>query len=82
MSYIVHTIKYILIFVLLDLYIILGLYYYIIQTIKFLKVLLQKRNDNYFGFEVLCHLKNKLLSKLLQKNSLYLYLSLCLAKKA
>ena len=38
---------------------------YIIITTKLLKELLQKKNDNYFGIEILCYLDKKLLSKLL-----------------
>ena len=37
---------------------------------------MQKRNDNYFGFEILCHLNKKQLWKLAEKNRLYLYLFL------
>ena len=33
----------------------------IIITTKFLKELVLKENDNYFGFEILCHLNKKLL---------------------
>ena len=27
---------------------------------KYFKELLQKRNDNYFGFEIMCHLNKKI----------------------
>ena len=36
-------------------------------TTKLLRELMQKRNDNYFGFEILCHLNKKLLWKLAAK---------------
>ena len=49
---------------------------------KFLKELLQKHNDNYFGFEILYHLNKKITSKTVaEKNCLYLYLFCALLKK-
>ena len=46
---------------------------------------MQKRNDNYFKFEILCHLNKKLLYKQLQKKIVYICICfcvvLCLAEK-